>query len=265
MPRIYTYGPFKSRRLGLSLGVDILPKCKKCSYNCVYCELGITKPNQLVSPEYMINIEPKNSFQKELSSILKYVKNLDSITFGYTGEPTLNKNLDEFFKIAKSVRNEINWKKKKPKLTLFTNSSTLHQKKVRDIVKDFDIILAKLDAANQEDFLRTNRPHKDVLSIDKIINSIAKLKSELSHHHELAIQCLLYQSYKKEFISNNNIRNFESLTESINKINPDIVQLYSIARIPAEYYVYALGENMLKEISNKLKRKIPSSVKINYY
>ncbi|MFO7796258.1 MAG: radical SAM protein [Promethearchaeati archaeon] len=265
MPRIYTYGPFKSRRLGLSLGVDILPKCKKCSYNCVYCELGITKPNQLVSPEYKMNIEPKNSFQKELSSILKYIKNLDSITFGYTGEPTLNKNLDEFFKIAKIVRNRINWKKRIPKLTLFTNSSTLYQKEVRDKVKDFDLILTKLDAANQEDFLSTNRPHKEVPSIDEIINSIAKLKSELSHHHKLAIQCLLYESYNKEFISNKNKRNLENLAEAINIINPDIVQLYSIARIPAEYYVYALGEEKLKEISNMLKRKIPSSVKIDYY
>jgi len=265
MPRIYTYGPFKSRRLGLSLGVDILPKCKKCTYNCVYCELGVTKPNQLVSPEYKINIDPKNSFKKEMSSILKYVKNLDSITFGYSGEPTLNKNLDEFFKITKSVRNRINWKKKKPKITLFTNSSTLYQRKVRDKVKDFDLILTKLDAANQEDFLRTNRPYKEVPSIDKIIKSIAKLKSELSHNHKLAIQCLLYQSYKNEFISNNNKRNFESLAKAITLINPDIVQLYSIARIPAEYYVYALGENKLKEISDNLKRKIPSSVKIDYY
>ncbi len=54
MPRQYTYGPFRSRRLGLSLGIDILPKNKLCTYNCVYCEIGPTK--EVVSPEYRIYI-----------------------------------------------------------------------------------------------------------------------------------------------------------------------------------------------------------------
>lgn len=265
MPRQFTYGPFKSRRLGLSLGVDILPKCKKCTFNCVYCEIGTTKPDKLVSPESSINFSHKNSFRKELRSIVKYIKDLDSITFGYNGEPTLNTNLDEFFSIARDIRNKVEWKKKEPNLTLFTNSSTLYRKDIREIVKKFDLILAKLDSAAQEDFLRTNRPHEGVQSIEEIINSIAKLKLELPLNHKLAIQCLLYQSYNKDFISNINERNINKLANAINKIEPHIVQLYSIARIPAEHFVYALDKQKLMKIKKKLQKTISSSIKVYCY
>ncbi|KKL84102.1 hypothetical protein LCGC14_1968120, partial [marine sediment metagenome] len=123
--RIYTYGPFQSRRLGLSLGVDILSTHKLCTYNCVYCEIGLTKKENLVSPEFRIKIAPTHKYRKELKSILIYFPHLNSITFGYNGEPTLNENLLDFLNITKEVRSELTWENKKPTLTLFTNSSTL--------------------------------------------------------------------------------------------------------------------------------------------
>ncbi|MFW9898479.1 MAG: radical SAM protein, partial [Candidatus Thorarchaeota archaeon] len=101
--RNYTYGPFQSRRLKLSLGVDVLSKIKICTYNCIYCELGITSKDQLVSPEYRISKKPTINFRKELFSILKYVPHLNSLTFGYNGEPSLNENLLDFLKIASNV------------------------------------------------------------------------------------------------------------------------------------------------------------------
>jgi len=77
MPREYTYGPFQSRRLKLSLGIDVLSKNKLCTYNCVYCELGLTNKDQVVSPEYRLNKKPTPNFRKELISILKYVPHLN--------------------------------------------------------------------------------------------------------------------------------------------------------------------------------------------
>ncbi|MCK4383459.1 MAG: radical SAM protein, partial [Candidatus Lokiarchaeota archaeon] len=86
--RIYTYGPFQSRRLGLSLGINVLSSHKLCTYNCVYCEIGLTRRENLVSPEYRIKLPPTPKFRKELKSMLRYVPHLNSITFGYNGEPT---------------------------------------------------------------------------------------------------------------------------------------------------------------------------------
>jgi wyosine [tRNA(Phe)-imidazoG37] synthetase (radical SAM superfamily) len=264
MPRVYTYGPFQSRRLGLSLGVNVLLTYKICTFNCVYCEIGLTEKR--VSPTFKINSPPSANFRKELIDILKFFPHLNSITFGYNGEPTLNNNLLDFLNIAIEVRDNFNWKDGKPLLTLFTNSSTLHLDEIRERVREFEFVLAKLDVATEDDFKRTNRPHNDVPHIEKIINSLVKLKKEMPVNHKLAIQSLLYNSYIEEFISNNNSENINKLGEAIRKIKPDFVQVYSIARIPAEHFVYAISEDNKIEIKQKLKDIILNdNIKIDCY
>jgi len=266
MPREYTYGPFQSRRLGLSLGVDILPRYKLCTFNCVYCEIGPTGKNQLVSPNYRINLPPSPNFRKELKSILKFVPHLNSITFGYNGEPTLNENILDFLKIALEVREELNWTYEKPKLTLFTNSSTLIFNEIRERVKQFELVLAKLDVATKVDFTLSNRPHPETPKIEAIIDSIVKLKKEMPNEHKLAIQCLFYNSYREEFISNNNVENIKKLAYAIKRIKPDLVQIYSTARIPAEYFVFAIDDERKREIIKIFNEIIQNDkIKIKYY
>lgn len=263
MPREYTYGPFNSRRLGISLGVDILPKYKLCSYNCVYCEIGSTY--QVVSPEHRIKAPPSSNFRKELKDILKYVPHLDSITFGYNGEPTLNDSLLDFYKVAFDVRNELKWNGAPPLLTLFTNSSTLYIDEIRDRVKHFDLVLAKLDAATDKDLKQTNRPHTDCSDINRIVESLVKLRKDMPDK-KLAIQSLISNSYNKNYYSNNNPENIRQLAELIAKIKPDMVQVYSIARIPSEYFVYAIDENRKREIVKILRELINiDNIEINYY
>jgi wyosine [tRNA(Phe)-imidazoG37] synthetase (radical SAM superfamily) len=248
MPREYTYGPFQSRRLKLSLGVDILPKKKCCTYDCV------------------IKSPPSANFRKELIDILKYVPHLNSITYGYNGEPTLNENIIDFYKIAYQVREKLKWTDEKPKLTLFTNSSTLYSEEVRGRVKQFDLVLAKLDSATEEDFQRTNHPHKDCPNVEIIVDSLVKLKKEMPRENKLAIQCLISSSYREDFISNDNPKNIEQLANAIKKIKPDYVQVYSIARIPAQYYVFAISEERKQEIVNTFEEIInDNSVEVNYY
>ena len=265
MPRQYTYGPFRSRRLGLSLGIDILPKNKLCTYNCVYCEIGPTY--ETVSPEYRIKAPPSSNFRKELKDILKYVPHLKSITVGYNGEPTLNENLLDFYTITLDVRSELKWDNDPPLITLFTNSSTLYLEEIRERVKHFDLVLAKLDAATEKDLRRTNRPHKDCPDIVTIADSLVKLRKNMPNK-KLAIQCLISKSYRDDFISNDNIENIKQLAYTIKKIKPDIVQLYSIARIPSEYFVYAIDEKKMKQIVKTFKEIINNNlieIEINYY
>ena len=262
--REYTYGPFQSRRLGLSLGVDILPKFKLCTYNCVYCEIGST--DKLVSPDYRIKAPPSINFRKELKDILKYVPHLNSITFGYNGEPSLNRNLLDFLKITLEVREKIKWTDRKPIITLFTNSSTLYLDKIRQKVKQFELVLAKLDAATPEDFQRSNNPHPETPKIDSIIKSLVKLKKEMPSGHKLAIQSLIYNSYREDFIANSNDINITNLAKAIKKIKPDSVQIYSIARIPANYYVFSIDKEKKKEIVDKIKDIVSDdNVEISFY
>ena len=262
--REYTYGPFQSRRLGLSLGVDILPKFKLCTYNCVYCEIGST--DELVSPEYRLKAPPSINFRNELKDILKYVPHLNSITFGYNGEPTLNSNLLDFLKITLRVREEIKWTDKKPIITLFTNSSTIYLKEIRQEVKQFELVLAKLDGATPEDFQRANNPHRETPKIDTIIESLVKLKKEMPESHKLAIQSLIYNSYREDFIPNSNDINITNLAKAIKKIKPDSVQIYSVARIPANYYVFSIDKKKKKEIVDKIKDIVSDdTVEISFY
>jgi wyosine [tRNA(Phe)-imidazoG37] synthetase (radical SAM superfamily) len=263
MPRLYTYGPFQSRRLGLSLGIDILKKEKICTYNCVYCEIGPT--NLLVPPNYEIDITPSLQYRRELKEMMSLFPNLDSITFGYNGEPTLNPHLTDFFKIASEVRSEMKWHAKEPYITLFTNSSTVHLEEIRDRIKIFDYVLAKLDVGNNEDFILTNRPHEKVPNIEIIIDSLSKLR-QMMYKKKFGIQCLIYNSYRKDFNSNNNEKNIINLGNAIKKIKPDTVQIYSIARIPSEYFVYAISDKQKKSIVKTLKEIINNdAIEINYY
>ncbi|MFX1376003.1 MAG: hypothetical protein ACFFA0_09345 [Promethearchaeota archaeon] len=264
--RQYTYGPFQSRRLGLSLGVNVLPNYKLCTFNCVYCEIGITEQDNLVSPEFRIKLPPLANYRKELTTILTHVPHLDSITFGYNGEPTLNKNLLDYLKIAVEVRNKLQWIKNKPNLTLFTNSSTLHYNVIRERVKQFELVLAKLDVATNDDFNRTNRPCINAPSIETIIDSLATLKLEMPSDHKLTIQTLLYNSYREDFIPNINPQNLDRLGQAIKRIKPDFVQIYSTARIPAEYFVYSIDNSRKEEIANYIKEIVQdNNVQINFY
>jgi wyosine [tRNA(Phe)-imidazoG37] synthetase (radical SAM superfamily) len=264
--REYTYGPFQSRRLGLSLGVNVLANYKLCTYNCVYCEIGLTKKDNLVSPKYRINLPPSPNFRKELKSILHYVPHLNSITFGYNGEPTLNENLLDFLKIASDVRNELNWTNEKPIFTLFTNSSTLYSEKIRRRVNQFELVLAKLDVGNRAYFKRINRPHYETPDIKVIIDSLVELKKEMPKENKLAIQCLIINSYKDDFMPNNNSKNIYDIAYALKKIRPNIIQIYSTARIPAEYFVYSIDDDRKREITNIFKEIIDDDkIEINSY
>ena len=267
MPRRYIYGPFPSRRLGLSLGINILFNYKICTYNCVYCEIGLTKKENLVSPKCRIKNSPTLNFRKELVSIMKHIPHLNSLSFtGYYGEPTLNENLLNFYTITLDVRKEMKWTSEPPLITLFTNSSTLYSDEIRERVKHFDLVLAKLDVANDDDFKRTNCPHKTAPNIETIIEDLAKLKKEMPMGHKLAIQCLIFNSNKKEFLSNNTPENINDLALALKKIKPDLVQVYSIARMPANYFVFSIDDERKKQIVNIFRDVIKDDgVDVRYY
>ena len=126
-------------------------------------------------------------------------------------------------------------------------------------------MLAKLDAATDEDLKQTNRPHTDCPDINKIVESLVKLRNYMPDK-KLAVQCLISNSYNKSFYSNNNPENIKQLAELITKIKPDMVQLYSIARIPSEYFVYAIDEDRKREIVKILRELINNDfIEINYY
>jgi len=205
----YIFGPVPSRRLGMSLGVDLVPK-KVCSLDCVYCEVGKTTKLTLERKEYIKTDKIKNE-------IINYFKNNpdpDYITFSGSGEPTLNACIDEIIQFLKQIKPLI-------PIALLTNGTLLFDKNVRNAIKNTDIVLPSLDAATENVFQKINRPHQE-LSIRKYIQGLIDFRNEYKGKIWLEIFILPgYNDHKDELLE---------LKKAILKIKPDLIQLNTLDR-----------------------------------
>jgi wyosine [tRNA(Phe)-imidazoG37] synthetase (radical SAM superfamily) len=205
----YLFGPVPSRRLGISLGVELVPK-KVCSLNCIYCQIGETTKLTLNRKEY-VSLE---KIQEELSIYFNNNPDPDFITFSGSGEPTLNIRIGDIIQFIKQ---------KKPLIPVcvITNGTLLYVKNVRNALKDADLVLPSLDAATVDMFRKINFPHKD-LTIEKYIQGLISFRREFQGKIWLEIFILPgYNDTDHELIA---------LKAAIQKINPDLVQLNSLDR-----------------------------------
>jgi wyosine [tRNA(Phe)-imidazoG37] synthetase (radical SAM superfamily) len=146
----YLFGPVQSRRLGVSLGIDLV-ETKRCSLDCVYCECGSTADLSLERAEYI----PATAIIAELDDFLSRTPALDYITFGGSGEPTLNTAIGPLIRFIKSSYPRY-------KCALLTNGTLLYLPEVRKAIFPFDIVLPNLDAVSHTAFEKLNRPHKNL-------------------------------------------------------------------------------------------------------
>lgn len=204
----YLFGPVPSRRLGLSLGVDLLP-FKTCTLDCIYCQLGRTtcltlKREKRVSPEEVL-AEIRSRSEDEF----------DYLTLAGSGEPLLHQGLDEIIRGAKDLVDR--------PVVVLTNGTLFSRQEVREEVMEADLIVPSLDAATQATFEGVNRPHPDLL-INEIIEGLARLREEFAG--EIWLEVMLVKD-KNDFEA-------ELIAEAAERIGPDRVQLNTVVRPPAE-------------------------------
>jgi wyosine [tRNA(Phe)-imidazoG37] synthetase (radical SAM superfamily) len=205
----YLFGPVPSRRLGMSLGVDLVPK-KVCSLNCVYCEVGPTTKLTTERLEYI----PCRKIVKELSDYFETSPPPDCITFSGYGEPTLNSAIGKIIQLIKKSKPEI-------PVAVLTNGTLLSQPEVRNELRQANLVLPSLDAASQEIFEKINVPARG-LNIDAYIQGIVDFRKEFSGKIWLEIFILpKYNDHETELTE---------LKKAILKINPDRVQLNTLDR-----------------------------------
>ncbi len=263
----YVYGPVRSRRLGWSLGIDVMPKLKTCTYNCVYCEIGKTSLKGHVSIRYKFGIPEhfKEEFRLELQDkLIKCSSYLDAIAFGYNGEPTLNEDLKLICDITRKHRFEAGIEK--VPITILTNSSTLGIPEVRKSLLNFDIVIAKLDAGTQEIFRSTNIPHHSIPPLTEIIKNLKLLKSEMKKDNKLYIQTLLYRVRSPTSLkSNATTENVAAIAEAVNEIRPDQLHIYTVSRPPAEEQIIALKNLELIEFSDMTTNLVKQPTEIFHF
>ena len=242
----YIFGPVLSRRLGLSLGIDLLPTQKVCSMDCMYCECGKTQKKYLTMErkEWVPTEEVKREIQEVLSQ-----KNLtlDFITFSGNGEPTLHSKFGEIAKFIKKIRPDV-------KLALLTNASTLWMDEVLEQLEYFDLISPSLDAATEGVFKKINHPAKG-LSLEKILLGLEKLKKH--YKGEIWLETLFVKGI------NDKPEEVDKLGRIVHKLKPNRWQLNTVVRPPA-YNVKGLTEEELIEIAKKVNYPNTDIVCYNY-
>lgn len=205
----YLFGPVPSRRLGMSLGIDLVPH-KICSLNCVYCECGRTTNLTVERKEYV----PVNEILIELNRFLKENPAPDYITFSGAGEPTLNSGIGEILNYIKSNFPTI-------PVAVLTNGTLLSHPQVRKELLQADLVLPSLDAATEHTFRKINLPEKTI-NIKSYIEGIIDFRKEYSG--KINLEIFILPGY------NNHLHELDSLKDAILKINPDIVQLNTLDR-----------------------------------
>jgi wyosine [tRNA(Phe)-imidazoG37] synthetase (radical SAM superfamily) len=223
----YFYGPVPSRRLGFSLGVDLIPK-KTCSFDCIYCQLG-PSDKKTIKRFFFINL---NEFSKSLKEAVKDHPKIDYITLSGSGEPTLHKSLDKIIKTIKKVT------KNKYPVCVITNSSLLYRKDVRKELLGADLVIPSLDGATARTFAKINRPHKSI-TFKKVVNGLIRFRKEFKG--EIWLEIMLVGGV------NDTIGEAKKFKELVKKIKPDKVQLNLPIR-PAEVKVSLPGAKKVKRI-----------------
>ncbi|MGP8321177.1 MAG: radical SAM protein [Methanosarcinaceae archaeon] len=230
------YGPVPSRRLGRSLGIDIIGPEKTCNFDCVYCQLGCTD-KKVSGPQDICGVSTEEVLDG-LKNNLKNVKRLDYITFSGTGEPTLNLALGEMIREVKKISNV--------PVCVITNSSLVSRKDVRDNLAQADLVVATLEAGDEKTFQAINRPAAGI-KLDDIIKG---LKALGCMGPKLEIESLFIDS-KKDYPTNINEQAVDELIGAIKIIDPDVAEVFSVSRPPAENFIIPVSRQGLIRIAQK--------------
>lgn len=228
----YLFGPVASRRLGLSLGIDLIP-FKTCSFDCIYCECGGTTCLSTKRAEYI----PTQKIQKELEIYFKedYLKNKpDFFTFSGSGEPTLASNIGQVIQMIRSYESN-------SQIAVLTNSSLLWDKDVRKDILSVNLISPSLDCVLEESFQKINRPAPQI-TVSKIIEGLIRLRKEFKG--QIWLEIFIVPEINT---SEKELRTFK---EAILEIKPDKIQLNSLDRPGVLKDIPKAPKALLEEIVN---------------
>ncbi len=225
------FGPVNSRRLGFSLGIDLVPGF--CTFNCVYCEINRQKIRTCQRREYIPTVDIITELDQYLTD--EGEAKLDIYTITASGEPTLHNGIGQIIRHIKDHSSR--------PVAVLTNGSLLHRSEVRQELMAADIIIPSLDAARPPSFRALNRPAAE-LNIDRIIKGIKKFKGE--YPGKLWLEILLCQGI------NDSEEDIKALGRAVDSIRPDKIQLNTVDRPPLEANARPLRRSQLERIAAEL-------------
>jgi wyosine [tRNA(Phe)-imidazoG37] synthetase (radical SAM superfamily) len=228
----YVFGPVPSRRLGISLGVDLTPS-KTCTYDCLYCQVGKTTcvradPGPLVPIQEVI---------RELDQRLRHLSP-DVITISGSGEPTLHSEIDQLISHVRASG--------KHKIAVITNGSLFWRDEVRKKVLGAHRIMPTLCAASEEIFRMIHRPHPSI-TLAMVIQGLKDLRQE--YQGELFLEVMFLKGL------NDGEEEIDALKEVLEEISPERIQLNTVARPPSDRRASSLDRQRLEDVRKFLGLK----------
>ena len=235
------YGPIASRRLGRSMGINLMPtKYKLCSFNCVYCHYGLTDKLSHKMGPFIADLPDFDRVIKEVDDILKSKEEFDYLTFSGNGEPTL---YPKFTELAAEIARLRDHYRPSVKIALLSNSTGLIHAGVRQAVDRIDMPVFKLDAGSKEKFKSINRPAKGI-GFEKIVDQLAALGG-------IVLQTVFLDGTPGN-IGDSDIKTY---FEKVKHIKPRAVHIYSIDRPVPNPDIKRVQPGKLKEIARYGKEK----------
>ncbi|MBE9512583.1 MAG: radical SAM protein [Chloroflexi bacterium] len=229
------YGPVPSRRLGYSLGINNIPP-KKCSYSCVYCQVGNTLDMRVERENFYKSGDIAQAVREKVSQLKEKEEPIDYLTFVPDGEPTLDVNLGQEIELLKPLG---------IKIAVITNASLIWREDVRQDLQKADWVSLKVDSVSEEIWRRVNRPKKS-LKLGAIFDGMLKFASIFSG--ELAIESMLIQGI------NDSGEEIEKIAGFLAGLKPKVAYLAIPTRPPAKRGIRAASEpvvNMAYQIFNR--------------
>jgi len=229
----FVYGPVASRRLGFSLGVDIIP-FKTCSLDCVYCQLGsagrtTTRRGSWFPPEEILG---------QIKAAVDSGQRIDVITFSGSGEPTLSRDIGRLIRAVKRMT--------RIPVAVLTNGTLLTRKDVRRDLAAADIVVPSLDAVSAPAFRRVNRPNAS-LDNRKIIDGLVRFRDDFPG--DLRLEVMIVKGV------NDAPSDIRTLKAAVARIRPDRIELNTVVRPPAERRARPLGAAAMAKIRAELGPK----------
>jgi len=233
------YGPILSRRLGRSLGINLLPVNRKvCSFNCIYCQYGEGKVDD--SKKNCTDFPSVSEVLDAVRHAMKKPRTIEFLTLSGNGEPTLLPDFVEIVQGILSLRKEL---RPEARLGIFTNASRVHEPGINVTLQMFDLPMMKLDAGEEVTFKAINRPAHSI-RFRELITGLKSLP-------RLMIQSLLFDGE----VSNARGDSYEAWASLLAELNPKLIHIYSTARPTACAGVEGVSFQRLNAIAQDLEKR----------
>ena len=240
------YGPIHSRRLGISLGLEIMPlEHKLCTFDCVYCECGWNE--QVLHPVLPTREEVKRALEAKLQGLQKEEVIPDVITFSGNGEPTLHPDFLGIMRDTCALRDKFC---PKAKVSVLSNSTQLGRPDVMEALRLCDNRILKLDAGTDKMMHRIDRPVNKELKVGKIIEWLQQFNGDFTLQ-----TCFLRGEHAGEIIDNTSPAELEAWYRAVAQLQPKQIMIYVIDRKTPEEKLEKISREEMERIAAPLIAK----------